>query len=148
MALHFSTHGRSGSHQVPGNLTDRRTGSDSLRNILSLGNSQCDRGSADGRSGESHRGATTNSEWKYGACQRRAQSHAASLPPSSGARCRSSRSQKAQTVFLASYHTTFKEQIYNRWCCIHPLRSPRLSGVGADNLMTDLECDIDAPCIP
>jgi hypothetical protein len=83
-------------------------------------------GSDDGLPGESHREATTNSESKYVACQRRAQSHAASVPPSIGATCRSSGSQKAQTVFLVSYNTTFKEQIYNRWCCIDPLRPPRL----------------------
>src|SRR5467141_375239 len=40
---------------------------------------------------ESLREATTNTEWSYVACQRRAQSHAATVPPSIGSRCRSSR---------------------------------------------------------
>src|ERR1700729_4376327 len=49
------------------------------------------------------REATTNSEWSYVACQRRAQSHAASLPPSIASRPRPSQSQTVQTVSLASY---------------------------------------------
>src|SRR5208282_704377 len=52
---------------------------------------------------ESLREATTNSEWRYVACQRRARSHAASLPPSIASRRRSSQSQTVQTVSLASY---------------------------------------------
>ena len=63
------------------------------------------------------------------ACQRRAQSHAATLRPSIASRCRSSRSQIAQTVSLASSNTTFKEKIYIRWCCIDPLRPPVLLGI-------------------
>src|ERR1700691_6600593 len=64
-------------------------------------------GGLDGSDGalreESLREATTNSESRYVACPRRAQSHAASLPPSIASRCRSSQSQTAQTVSLASY---------------------------------------------
>src|SRR5271169_661322 len=79
-------------------------------------------GGLDGSDGalreESLREATTNSEWSYVACQRRAQSHAASLPPSIASRCRSAQSQTAQTVSLASYNTTFSEKSYIRWCCI------------------------------
>jgi transposase len=67
------------------------------------------------------------SECSYVASQKRVQSHAATVWPSSGSRCRSSRSQKAQTVSLASYNTTFSEQTYIRWCCIDSLRPPRLS---------------------
>src|SRR5271169_6916190 len=48
MALHFSTHGRSRSLQVSGNLTDRRTASDSSRYILPLCKSQCDAGAMTG----------------------------------------------------------------------------------------------------
>src|ERR1700682_4336542 len=40
---------------------------------------------------------------------------------------RSSAPQKAQTVYLASCHTTFGEKIYIRWCCIDLLRPPPLS---------------------
>src|SRR5277367_6425031 len=42
MALHFSAHSRGRSLEVSGNLTDRRTGSDSSRDILALGKSQGD----------------------------------------------------------------------------------------------------------
>ena len=79
----------------------------------------------DGLLEESLREVTTNTEWSYVACQKLAQSHAATVPPSIGSRCRSSRSQKAQTVSLVSYNTTFREQTYIRWCCIDRLRSPR-----------------------
>src|SRR5580704_11454554 len=75
----------------------------------------------DGRREEFLRGATTNTEWSYGACQKRAQSHAATVPPSIGSRCRFSPAQKAQTVSLTSYNTTFREQTYIRWCCIDRL---------------------------
>src|ERR1700722_7399570 len=44
MALHFSAHGRSRSLQMSGDLTDRRTASDSSRYILALYKSQCDTG--------------------------------------------------------------------------------------------------------
>jgi hypothetical protein len=39
------------------------------------------------------REATTNSEWSYAACQRRAQSHAATVPLSSSSGCHASRAQ-------------------------------------------------------
>jgi len=42
------------------------------------------------------------------------------LPPIAG-ELRGTR-QKAQTVSLASYNTTFREQTYIRWCCIDLLR--------------------------
>src|ERR1700730_17723804 len=60
-----------------------------------------------------------------------AQSHAVPVPPSNGATGRSSASRKAQTVYLVSYNTTFREQTYIRWCCIDLLRPPRRSGVSA-----------------
>src|SRR5258708_16149625 len=60
-------------------------------------------------------------------CRTHAQSHAATVPPSNGATCRSSASQKAQIVYLVSYNTTFREQTHIRWCCIDLLRPPRLS---------------------
>ena len=49
-----------------------------------------------------------------------------------GSRCPFSPAQKVQTVSLASYNTTFREQTYIRWCCIDPLRPPRLSGMWTD----------------
>jgi hypothetical protein len=50
---------------------------------------------------------TRDIEWSYAACQRRVQSHAATVPPSTGSRSHASRSHKARTVSLASYNTTF-----------------------------------------
>src|SRR6202044_422683 len=85
--------------------------------------------SDDGLKEESLREVTTNTESSYESCQRRAQSHAVTVPPSIASRCRASRSQKAQTVFLVSYITTFKEQPYIRWCCIDLSNPPRLSGL-------------------
>jgi hypothetical protein len=95
---------------------------------------------------ESLRGATTNTEWSHGTCQRRAQSHAATVPPSTGTRCHSSRSLKAQTVSLASFNTTFRVLTYISWCCIDLLRPPRLPGrlPGLGRLCTGVESS--APC--
>src|SRR6202140_1718743 len=70
------------------------------------------------------REATPRSEWTNDSCRTHAQSHAATVPPSNGAIARSSAPQKAQTVDLASCHTTFGEKIYIRWCCIDLLRPP------------------------
>src|SRR5262249_1626132 len=64
----------------------------------------------------------------YAACQKYGQSHATSVPPSSGSRRHPSPPQKAQNAFLASYSTTFTERIYLRWCCIDLSNAPRLSG--------------------
>jgi hypothetical protein len=50
----------------------------------------------------------------YAACQKRALSHAASVPPSSGSKRHASQPQTAQIASLASCHTTFTEQIYLR----------------------------------
>src|SRR5260370_24167215 len=60
-------------------------------------------------------------------CRTHAQSHAATVPPSNGATCRSSALQKAQIVYLVSYNTTFRELTHIRWCCIDLLRPPFLS---------------------
>ncbi len=49
-----------------------------------------------------HRAAIKNHEWKYAACQRRAQSCAATPRPSSGSTARSAAPQKAPPVSLAS----------------------------------------------
>src|ERR1700726_1024857 len=48
MALHFSAHCRSRSLEVSGNLTDRLTGSDPPRYILSLCKSECETGAMTG----------------------------------------------------------------------------------------------------
>jgi hypothetical protein len=80
--------------------------------------------SDDGLRGESLREATTNTESNCGACQRRARSHAATVPTSTDSRSCSSQPQKIQTVSLASYNTTFSEP-YIRWCCVDLLRPPR-----------------------
>ena len=53
---------------------------------------------------------------------------AATVPPSSDSRCHASRSQKVQTVSLASYNTTLREQTCIRWCCIDLSNAPLLSG--------------------
>src|SRR5713101_1005181 len=80
--------------------------------------------SVDGLQEQTHREATPHSELTNDSCRTHTQSHAATVPPSNGATCRSSASQKAQTVYLASYNTTFREKIYIRWCCIDLLRPP------------------------
>ena len=83
--------------------------------------------SVDGLPEQTRREATPHSEWTNDSCRTHAQSHAATVPPSNGATGRSSASQKAQTVYLASYNITFREKIYIRRCCIDLLRPPRLS---------------------
>src|SRR5208282_1553290 len=75
------------------------------------------------------RDAITEGEWTHAPGRRLAQSHATTVPPSNGTRCRPAVSQKAPHVYLGSYNTTFREQIYIRWCCIDLLRPPRLSGL-------------------
>jgi hypothetical protein len=50
----------------------------------------------------SRRTASTRTEWNHGPSRRRAQSHATTLPPSSGATCRFSAPRKACPVFLVS----------------------------------------------
>src|SRR6202795_1479320 len=67
---------------------------------------------------QTHRNAPPDSESTNAPCRRRARSHAATVPPSTGPTARSSAPQKAQTVYLASCNTTFREQTYIRWCCI------------------------------
>jgi hypothetical protein len=59
--------------------------------------------SGDERLEECRREATTQHECSCVACQNGGQSHAAIVPPSSGSKRHASRSQKAQTAFLASY---------------------------------------------
>src|SRR4029077_4691484 len=56
----------------------------------------------DARREQCLREAATPSECSYVACQRRAQSHAATVPPSTGSKRHASRSQKAQIVVLTS----------------------------------------------
>jgi len=73
---------------------------------------------------ESLREATTNGEWTYAACQMRAQSHAATDRSSIDSRCRFSRRQKVQTVFLASYTPSLNSRSL-RWCCIDLSNPPR-----------------------
>jgi hypothetical protein len=60
--------------------------------------------------GTTHREATPHSEWTNDSCRTHAQSHAATVPPSSGTTSRSDAPQKAQTVYLASYNTTLKRR--------------------------------------
>src|SRR5271155_5040821 len=78
---------------------------------------------------ESLREATTRRECSCAACQKPAQSHAATPPPSSGSKRHASRSQKAQTSSSSHANTTFTEQIYIRGCCFDLSNAPRLSGV-------------------
>ena len=62
-----------------------------------------------------------------GFCQRRAQSHAATVPPSTGSKRHASRSQKAQIVVLPSLPTPpLAQQTYIRWCCIDPSNAHRV----------------------
>src|SRR4029077_6993747 len=56
----------------------------------------------DARREQCLREAATPSECSYVACQRRAQSQAATVPPSTGSKRHASRSQKAQIVVLTS----------------------------------------------
>src|SRR5713101_4294695 len=94
--------------------------------------------SVDGLQEQTHREATPHSELTNDSCRTHAQSHAATVPPSNGATCRSSASQKAQTVYLASYNTTFREKIYIRWCCIDLLRPP---------VLPDIENHLSGKCV-
>src|ERR1700733_8451370 len=59
--------------------------------------------SADEPPEQSHRAAIKNHEWSYAAWQRRAQSYATTLPPSSGATPRSAAPQRAPRISLESY---------------------------------------------
>src|SRR6202011_6289806 len=127
MALRFSAHCRSRSLEVSGNLTDRRTGSEPPRYILALCKSECETGAMTGCRGNptARQQQTANgSMWLVKGAPNLMQ-RLSRLPSAPDVTL----PQKAQTVFLASYNTTFKEQIYNRWCCIDLLRPPALPGV-------------------
>src|SRR5208282_2821557 len=84
------------------------------------------------------RDAITEGEWTHAPGRRLAQSHATTVPPSNGTRCRPAVSQKAPHVYLGSYNTTFREQIYIRWCCIDLLRPPRLP----EKLVLERRCPV------
>src|SRR6185295_7158078 len=111
MACDLPAHRRSRSIQVSGDLTNRRAGSNPPRDVLALARCEGYPGASARFRRNSLHEATTNSEWSYVACQRRARSHAASARPSIDARFRSSRSQKVQTVSLASYNTTLARSL-------------------------------------
>src|ERR1700727_2295010 len=89
---------------------------------------------------QSHREAITQTECSYVPCQRPAQFHAATVPLSSDSRPHASRSQKAQTVSLAScQHHLSKADLY-QWCCIDLSNAPRLSGVQLLTIVGNFSC--------
>jgi hypothetical protein len=115
---------RGRSNPVVSNLTKSRTGSNSSRNIFSLCQVERTARAATGCGGNASARQQKNTESSCVAYQRRARSHAATVPTSSDSRSRSSRPRKIQTVSRTPYNT-----LSIRWCCVDLLRPPGLSGV-------------------
>src|SRR4029077_5729483 len=74
------------------------------------------------------REATTPNECSYAACQRRAQSHAATVPPSTGSQSPASRSQKDQIVVLASCQHHLSTADLHQMVLHRPVECTRFTG--------------------
>src|ERR1700683_2537837 len=133
VASDLPAHGGGRAIETSRYLTNRGTRSDPSGDVLSLreGEREARAASGDEQREECRREATTQRECSCAACQKRAQSHAATVRPSSDSKRHASRPQKVQTASLVSCQHHLYTADLHQMVLLRPIECTALIGTWA-----------------